>query len=350
MNNVYYQNKANSNEPEKKTEKIIIIKDDDFKYKEMTKFFKENHDMFFEKQNVVGVGIGEKFKNGRNTGESCITFFVSQKLDASFLKDEDLISESVSGFKTDVIEIGIIFAGGATAEDSIKESLVSETLAQRIRPAKGGYSVGHYQITAGTISTIVYDSGSYGIPSKYYILSNNHVLANSNNALIGDPILQPGPYDGGTVSNDTIAYLTRYVPIKFKTATTAPINYVDAAIAEGEFQDLNREIYWIGYVNQINSNPKVNDVVTKTGRTTNFSTGTISSINATVDVNYGGGLVARFANQIVTTFMTAGGDSGSLLCDINRNAVGLIFAGSSTVSVANRIANVQSLLGIRLTP
>jgi len=88
----------------------------------------------------------------------------------------------------------------------------------------------------------------------------------------------------------------------------------------------------------------------KTGRTTNFSTGTILSINATVDVSYGNGLVARFANQIVTTVMTAGGDSGSLLCDTSKNVVGLIFAGSSTTSVANKIANVQSLLGIRLIP
>lgn len=346
----YYQYKANSNENQNESKQDIIEKNNDHKYNEMIKFFKENQDKLFEKQNVVGVSIGQKIKNCQNTGEHCITFFVSQKLDATLLKDEDLIPDHISEFKTDVVQTGIIFAGGAFEQNSVKEDIVPQILAQRIRPAKGGYSVGHYQITAGTIATIVYDSGSYGIPSKYYILSNNHILANSNNALIGDPILQPGPYDGGTVLNDTIARLTRYVPIKFKTTTTTPINYVDAAIAEGQFQDLNREIYWIGYVNQINTNPTVNLVVTKTGRTTNFSTGTIISINATVDVNYGGGLVARFANQIVTTVMTAGGDSGSLLCDANRNVVGLLFAGSSTTSIANRIANVQSLLGIRIIP
>jgi len=346
----YYQYKANTNENQNENKNDIIEKDNDNKNIEITRFFKENHDKLFIKQNVVGVGIGQKFKNGQNTGESCITYFVSQKLDATLIKDDDLIADNISGFKTDVIETGVIFAGDALAQKSAKESIVTETLSQRIRPAKGGYSVGHYLITAGTIATIVYDSGAYGIPSKYYILSNNHVLANSNNASIGDPILQPGPYDGGTVSNDTIARLTRYVPINFKTTTTAPINYVDAAIAEGDFQNLNREIYWIGYVNQVNTSPKVNSVVMKTGRTTNFSTGTILSINATVDVNYGSGLVARFANQIVTTVMTDGGDSGSLLCDTSRNVVGLIFAGSSTTSVANKIANVQSLLGIRLTP
>lgn len=350
MTDGYYQYKANLNENQNENKKNIVEKDDDHKYKDLTKFFKENHEMLFTKQNVVGVGIGEKIKNQQNTGENCITVFVSQKLDTSLLKNDDLIPENLSEFKTDVIETGVIFAGGAIEQDSKKENVVPEILIQRIRPAKGGYSVGHYQITAGTISTVVYDASGYGIPSKYYILSNNHVLANSNNALIGDPILQPGPYDGGTVANNTIAHLSRFVPINFKTPTTTPINYVDAAIAEGQFQDLNREIYWIGYINKINANPKINDVVKKTGRTTNFSTGTILSTNATVDVNYGGGLVARFANQIVTTVMTAGGDSGSLLCDINGNAVGLIFAGSPSISIANKISNVQSLLRIRLTP
>ena len=215
----------------------------------------------------------------------------------------------------------------------------------------GGFSVGHYRITAGTIATCVYDLRPFpGIPRRYYILSNNHVLANSNNARIGDPILQPGPYDGGRVPTDVIARLSRFVPIRFKTSTSAPLNYVDAAVAEGEFHNLGREIYWIGYVKQVKSNPRVGDIVEKTGRTTNFTTGKIIALNATVDVHYGGGRVARFARQIVTTAMSAGGDSGSLVCDIKEGAVGLLFAGSSTVTIINNILYVQALLGIRLHP
>jgi hypothetical protein len=216
----------------------------------------------------------------------------------------------------------------------------------------GGFSVGHYKITAGTIATCVYDLKTVpGIPERYYILSNNHVLANSNNARIGDPILQPGPYDGGSIPADIIARLSRYVPIRFKSASApVPLNLVDAAIAEGKFHDLNREIYWIGYVKQVKSNPMVGDLVEKTGRTTNFSTGKILSNNAIVDVNYGGGRVARFARQIVTTVMSAPGDSGSLVCDIKEGAVGLLFAGSSKVTIINSILYVQSLLGIRLHP
>jgi len=51
------------------------------------------------------------------------------------------------------------------------------------------------------------------------ILSNNHVLANfsagnDGRAALGDAVLQPGAYDGGTVFTDTFALLKRFVPLK----------------------------------------------------------------------------------------------------------------------------------------
>jgi len=320
------------------------------------KVSEKEQETFFEKQNVVGVATGHKVKNGVDTGEPCLTVFVSQKIhDKTLLRPENIVpKETKKGFKTDVIETGEIFAGLALTsnnEVSIKEELGIEILKQRVRPVMGGFSVGHYKITAGTIATCVYDFKPYpGIPKKYYILSNNHVLANSNNARLRDPILQPGPYDGGTLPRDIIARLSRYVPIRFKTPTYTPINYVDAAIAEGEFHNLNRDIYWIGIVQQVKSNPKIGDIVEKTGRTTNFTTGKIIALNATIDVNYGGGQVARFARQIVATNMSAPGDSGSLVCDIKEGAVGLLFAGSSQVTIVNSILYVQRLLRIRLHP
>ena len=88
----------------------------------------------------------------------------------------------------------------------------------------------------------------------------------------------------------------------------------------------------------------------KTGRTTNFTTGEILALNATVDVNYGGGNIARFVNQIVTTCMSAPGDSGSLICDTKEGAVGLLFAGSSKITIANSILYVQKYLNIRIHP
>jgi len=62
---------------------------------------------------------------------------------------------------------------------------------------------------------------------RVYILSNNHVLANSNGASIGDPEYQPGPFDGGTAA-DQIATLSDFQVISFAANGT---NTIDAAIA-----------------------------------------------------------------------------------------------------------------------
>jgi hypothetical protein len=304
--------------------------------------------------NVVGVGVAHKITGGEDTEEAALAVFVSQKLPKELLRKEQRVPASVNNVKTDVVETGVIMAGVeqmieapslVPGREERRQDVVAELLRARIRPVEGGYSVGHYQITAGTYATAVVDATAFpGIPLRYYVLSNNHVLANSNDARLGDPILQPGPYDGGVVGRDTIARLSRFVPINF---TPGSSNYVDAAIAEGSFDVLDREIYWIGYARG-GVAPAINMTVQKTGRTTNYTTGRITAINATVNVNYGGGRVARFVNQILTTNMSAGGDSGSLLLDLQNRAVGLLFAGSSVVTVHNDIRYVQHLLGIRI--
>lgn len=310
------------------------------------------------KTNVVGVGVGYKVieaDNERETGDTCLSVFVTEKIPEDLLSKEDVIKPTYGKVKTDVVTSGEIFAGCAGALDSAPapddldsaeedEEIGIQTLRNRVRPVEGGYSVAHIRVTAGTYATAVYDSRpSIGIPRKYYVLSNNHVLANSNNARIGDPILQPGPIDGGRYPRDMIARLSRFVTINFRGRP----NLVDAAIAEGEFHVLDREIYWIGYVKGVAA-PRLGSTVQKTGRTTNYTTGRIRSVGATVNVNYGYNRIARFIKQIITTPMSAGGDSGSMLCDVNERAVGLLFAGSRSITIHNDIRRVQALLGIKV--
>lgn len=302
--------------------------------------------------NVVGVGVGVKWKNGQPTGEPALLVLVTHKVEKDQLTSTEVIPVKVQDMQTDVLTIGYPFAGGGQRLEA-----GAQTLARRARPARGGYSVGHYKITAGTIATCVYDIlpgggvsppvHGVGIPSKYYILSNNHVLANSNAASVGDPILQPGPYDGGTSPADRIATLSRFIPISFAAGAG---NLVDCAIAEGEFHDLDRSIYWGGQPRgwRRKSNVTVGTVVKKTGRTTSFTTGRITAVSATVNVGYGGGQVARFVDQIVTTNMSAGGDSGSLVTTLDDVAVGLLFAGSASAMIANQIENVRSLLRVEV--
>ncbi|MDD1614518.1 MAG: S1 family peptidase [Methylococcaceae bacterium] len=308
--------------------------------------------------NVVGLAEGIKWKNGKPTGEPALLVLVTHKLDKALIPTKDLVPSKLGDMQTDVLAVGHVFAGGCcTASEA-----GIQTLAKRVRPAQGGYSVGHKNITAGTIATCVYDmlpggtvsppKHGIGIPGKYYILSNNHVLANSNAGAIGDAVLQPGPYDGGVDPADRIATLSRYIPITFNPPTplASQNNLVDCAIAEGQFHDLNREIYWVGDVRgwRLKTNVKVGTIVKKAGRTTNFTTGKITAINATIDVNYGGGKVARLKDQIVTTNMSAGGDSGSLVLTLDNIAVGLLFAGSSTSMIANQIENVRALLRVEV--
>lgn len=302
--------------------------------------------------NVVGMGYGVKWSNGEPTGKPALLALVSQKVDKEELGPGDMIPKKIGEMQTDVLAIGEPFAGQA---EPIEVGI--ELLARRARPASGGYSVGHRNITAGTIGTCVYDmvgtpGNPVGMPQHYYILSNNHVLANSNNATPGDAILQPGPFDGGVDPSDRIAALSRFIPITFEPQVprTQHRNLIDAAVAEGQFHDLKREIHWVGHLRGWRSRAQVQvgTVLQKTGRTTNYTTGRITAVNATVDVNYGGGKVARFRDQILTTPMSAGGDSGSLVADRDNFAVGLLFAGSPQVTILNQIQHVRSLLRVEI--
>ena len=297
------------------------------------------------KENVVGVGVGLKITGGEQTATPSVMVLVSQKMPTDLLGRSDTIPKTVDGKPTDVLEVGHLFAGGSQQLMETQE-VDALTLATRIRPARPGFSVGHFKITAGTIGAGAYDlSPMPGIPPRYYILSNNHVLANSNNANLGDPILQPGPFDGGTAPADVIGRLARFVPIKFD----GTCNYVDAAVAEVPFHLIDRDIYWNGYPATTAKAAAIGMIVKKTGRTTNFTTGRVTALAATVNVNYGG-QVAKFCNQVITTNMSAGGDSGSMVLDLENNPVGLLFAGSSVATILNPIALVQLALQVRVWP
>ncbi|MFQ6120521.1 MAG: hypothetical protein ACE5KE_11650 [Methanosarcinales archaeon] len=135
--------------------------------------------------NVVGIATGYKIRENKVTPEICIWVLVEKKIEEAQLADREVVLEEVEGIKTDVIATGKI-----------------EALAYkgRYRPAFPGSSIGHVNITAGTFGCLVQDKKDH----DFLILSNNHVLANSNHASIGDPILQPGRYDGGAYPRDVI--------------------------------------------------------------------------------------------------------------------------------------------------
>lgn len=232
----------------------------------------------------------------------------------------------------------------------------------RARPAPLGYSVGHFAITAGTIGARVVDASG-----NVYILSNNHVLANSNGASIGDAIYQPGPFDGGT-SADQVATLFRFRPIDFAGGA----NPFDAAIASTTAADVgNATPVDDGYgtpsaqvYGDAGGDGMFDDVasllgtrVQKYGRTTKLTKGAITGINGTVTVCYEVVFIfctksARFTDQLIidAAGFSDGGDSGSLIVsdDGTSRPIGLLFAGSATQTIANRIDLVLSYFGVAI--
>lgn len=317
-------------------------------------------------KNVVGVGVGYKDSVAASTGEKPkpgIVVLVKHKLPESELEAHNIVPKDVDGVITDVIEVGDL-------------RLLNRT--DRNIPAQPGVSIGHYKISAGTFGAVVKDKKT-GEP---LILSNNHVLANGSNgkdnkAKIGDPILLPGPHDGGTLEENVIGRLYKFRPVQkvysqsacpkaaaFNFWANAMVNIfapaykvsllrqsetqntIDAALAKPvDAGRINSKILELGEVNGV-AEAEVGMDVVKSGRTTGVTTGTIKALHATVQVDMGDGEEAVFSDQIIATPMSQGGDSGSLVLDKQRRAIGLLFAGSDKTTVFNRIQNVMEILDI----
>jgi hypothetical protein len=311
---------------------------------------RQHEDRLMSMSNVVATGVGFKIAGDVQTNEPAVVVSVVKKLPVIQLSESSLVPKTLGGMKTDVVETGKIFA--------------LQDPRQKMRPARPGISLGHYQITAGTLGCLVQRNG------QVYILSNNHVLANSNAGQLGDAILQPGPYDGGS-SADQIGTLEQFIPVGFNEISPpggcSPLtflmklfgqraaprvnepgnNTVDCAIARPLSSDLvNPDILNIGIPTGVGT-ATLGTPVQKSGRTTGFTTDQITQIDVTVSVDYGG-KIAIYKSQLMAGAMSQGGDSGSAVLDMNKQVVGLLFAGSNTTTIMNPIQFVLDALQVQL--
>lgn len=308
----------------------------------MRQYIKNNYKALFHKSNVVGIGTGFKRTKGVVSTNLSMLFFVEKKVSKSQLSDDDFIPPFINDMPTDIVETGPF-----TKQLALPTAIDSDPqLLNRIRPVLGGFSVGQVDVTAGTIATFAYDPVQ-GPSPNYYLLSTNSILANENRAPIGSPILQPAPFDGGTPDTDTVALLSRFIPIQFSTDTDSPVNYVDCALGIGNLSMLGKEVYWQGYIDTVASSITVGEAVQMTARTAGYTNGTVMSTDAMVMVGYDTG-IALFEDQIVTTLVGLPGDAGGLLLNSNKEALGMLFAGSPTSNLFNKIGTVLSFLNVKL--
>lgn len=363
-----------------------------------------------KKANVVGVAVGFKEEKGSTDGELSVVVLVEQKKPLAALSAQDVIPPEVDGMKTDVFEVGFLRAQQF------------QSPRERFRPTiPAGVSIGHFKVTAGTFGVIVTDRAT----GDKLVLSNNHVLANSNDAQAGDSILQPGAIDGGVNPGDVVATLERFVRLRYTdeppvapptppgpgpgptpptnpgtpsgclptlvavinafaslfgsqqrltTATVVqsgaasvvmptpvalsavaqavPENRVDCALARpidpAMFSDQIRQIGAVSGTKPATLGMRVR----KYGRTTEYTEGQVTLLNATVNIAYNtvaGQKTARFTGQVITGAMSQGGDSGSLIVDTAENkAVGLLYAGSELATIFSPIDEVLNALNVNL--
>ena len=194
---------------------------------------------------------------------------------------------------------------------------------------------------SGTLGSLVTDGTSQ------YILSNDHILADTDQAQVGDDISQPGLVDNSCQPATIVA--------DFTAAPGLGSANVDAAIAivRSGLIDSTGYIEDIGVPNDQPLPATLKMSVAKSGRTTGITCGAVQSVNTTVNVQYQQGcnkgkkFTVTYLNQVVVggSGFSAGGDSGSLIVtQSNASPTALLYAGSSTTTIANPIEDVLTAL------
>lgn len=210
----------------------------------------------------------------------------------------------------------------------------------RWRPVPGGVSVGHPRVTAGSAGCYLWLGG------KAYLASNNHVIADSGLAQLGDVTLQPGAIDGGDPSEDIIGHLSHFVPF-----TRDQPNKVDLALAEVALEYVDDRILGFASGDRIiqvePGRAEIGEEVVKSGRTTGLTYGRVISTEASLMIQgYPQGTLL-FEDSLVIEGEVAGGDSGSAIIGVADGALlGLLFAGSvdGKLIIACKIRNVIEAL------
>jgi hypothetical protein len=290
---------------------------------------------------------------------------------------------TVGGASSKATSVVLVNTAGVTSNPATHQAQLPATVAlgssggnNKDYDSRGGQIM---DCCSGTLGALVEDAYK-----RLYLLSNNHVLAKSDHASVGDTIIQPGlidnnctPFGDGAGPNPVapVASLTGWLALSSKQTNA------DAAIA----QVTSRAIDPSGGILELGGRQAdgalasappgisstggrgesawINQQVAKSGRTTGLTCGGISVVDLDVSVDYfldcaetRPYLTKTFTHQlgISGNQFSDAGDSGALVVDAaNAEPVGLYFAGGTDISgvsqgVANPASDVLAELGAQL--
>jgi hypothetical protein len=272
------------------------------------------------------------------------------------------------GQTVDVI-ITAVSQADSTASDSVDLIIVPPQQAKQTLPTLLGVSGGNINSSSRVGNATFCCGGTLGSEllrgGQKYILSNNHVLAGSDTGVAGsgasgDSILQPGLIDSqcSSTNTNTVANLSQF--FNLETGSGTPVDAAIALVASGDV-DPNGTISQLGGITSggqpTNGGPhagsgiaaSLGETVAKSGRSTGLTCASINAINVQASVEYTKGCGTGSTFDVTYTdaismgdgTFSAEGDSGSLIVDqTSADAVGLLFGGSDTDTVANPIADV----------
>ena len=229
-------------------------------------------------------------------------------------------------------------------------------------PLRMGDSIAHFDVTAGTLGCFV------EIENEIFVLSNNHVLANANQASTDDDVLWPSPIDNGRAPTDVIGPLAHWVPLDLNPGG---LNVLDCAIAKLNDPTNIDRINLYNLPGQAAKQPISGRAVSPleqkrvymVGRTSGPREGRIFSISTEVEIAYLVRSLPRrvvFQKQITIEGLDGSpfarsGDSGAVVFDESWNAVGLVFAVSTDggaqgggLTFANHITAVLDVFDAKL--
>jgi hypothetical protein len=309
-------------------------------------------------RNVHATGVGIRGNTDRQAPHDfVIKVYVFDKEDVHNASAEPLLSRPLQGVEIDVeyLPIQVAFAV-ATRGKRPKRRLAGNPgqHQQRRRPVPAGVEIGPLGGNfVGTLGCFVRrGSGNSG---PLFVLSNNHVLADVNRFPLGTQHTQPFSANAAAV----IAALSDFEPIRFPAPGSQPRNVIDAAIASvtNPVQVvLGKMLNIANYTPELLA-PRPGMTVTKAGRTTGVTSGTIRAIRVRgVQVNYGtrqNPIIATFDNAITITGAGGApfsnpGDSGSVILDQQSGRpVALLFAGDATTTTACDVAAACSRFNVR---